>query len=236
MEGDLLKADALRAELLALASGEAVIASIGGLHGKIWQRARPHLAISPGVRSTGRPGVMSEQELARRLASGDAAAFDALVELYAGKLLGYAQRSLSPSDAEDVVQEAFLVVVKKARTLAEHPNLGGFLFQTLRYLIIDRLRRQEKQPLSGADIEVQPPDEQADDLAAALIRQEDLQRVAQALHDACNPLEQDVMALALEGLDHRDIAQQLDLTANHVRVIKHRAIQKVRVALEVDHE
>lgn len=179
---------------------------------------------------------MSERQLAQGLARGDVAAFDALVELYAGKLLGYAQRSLSPANAEDAVQEVFVVVVKKAGELAEHPNLSGFLFQTLRYLMVDALRRQKRQQLSRTSADSQQPDEHADDVAAAVIRQEDLARVAQALHDVCHPLEQEVMLLTLEGLDPSDISRQLDLEANHVRVIKHRATQKLRVALEVDHE
>lgn len=209
---------------------------IGNLHRKIWQQVRPHLAIAPDSRSPGTPGTMPARELARRLARGEAAAFDALVGMYAGKLLGNAQRSLNPADAEDVVQDAFVVVVKKASELAAHPNLSGFLFQTLRYLIVDRLRQQERQRLSSANIEIQQSDEQADDVAAAVIRQEDMDRVAQALHEVCNPLEQEVKALALEGHAASDIARQLDITANHARVIKHRAIEKLRDALEVGHE
>jgi RNA polymerase sigma factor (sigma-70 family) len=134
------------------------------------------IARRPFGRATGggvRAGAVAE--LARR----EATAFDALFELYAGKLLGYAQRSLPRSDAEDVVQETFLVVVQKAQTLVEHPNLGGFLFQTLRFLIVDRLRRQERQHVVDLNVETQRWDEHADEVATAAIRQEALERVAQ---------------------------------------------------------
>ncbi len=231
-----MNADAIRNLLITLASRDAATPTTRAWHRQIWRRLCPHLTLAPSDRAAGRTGAMSERELAQRLANRDAAAFDALVELYAGKLLGYAQRSLSPSDAEDVVQEAFIVVVKKAPELADHPNLGGFLFQTVRYLIIDWWRRRDPLRLSSDDIEAQLLDDAAADLATALIQQENVARLAQALHDVCNPLEQDVIALSLDGHEPRDIAQQLDLTVNHVRVTKHRAIQKLRAALEVDYD
>ena len=231
-----MNAEALRERLLTLANGDGATPSISYLRDRIWRRVRPHLTVLPGDRAAGTPGAISDRELAQRLARGDAAAFEALIELYAGKLLGFAQRSLSLSDAEDAVQETFAVVVQKAEELAEHPNLGGFLFRTLRYLTVDALRRRERERGSPADVEAQGVDDQADAVAAAIIWQQDLERLAQALHDVCNPLEQEIIAMTRDDLEPSDIAQRLDLPANRVRVIKHRAIQKLRAALGVHHE
>lgn len=39
--------------------------------------------------------------------------------------------------AEDLVEEVFLILLYKQEDLLTHPNIGGWLSQTLKYLILD---------------------------------------------------------------------------------------------------
>ena len=42
--------------------------------------------------------------------------------------------------AEDLVEEAFLILLYKQKDLLTHPNIGGWLSQTLKHLILDETK------------------------------------------------------------------------------------------------
>lgn len=67
---------------------------------------------------------------------------------------------------------------------------------------------------------------------AALLRREDKDRLALLLTQACTPLEQQVIAMDLDDCDGPEIAEALDITPQHVRVLRHRALAKLRKAIE----
>ena len=61
--------------------------------------------------------------------------FEELCEDYYEKILRYLYSSLSDETAaRDCTQEVFLVACQKAELLKQHPNPGGFLFQTAKNL------------------------------------------------------------------------------------------------------
>ena len=62
---------------------------------------------------------LSEGQLLRRFAAGDQGAFETLVERHGPMVLGVCRRSLRHSrDVEDAFQATFLVLLRKAGTLA----------------------------------------------------------------------------------------------------------------------
>ena len=71
-----------------------------------------------------------------------AASFDPLRP----KLMRVAYRMLgSVADAEDMVQEAFLILWNKRDKLSMHPNIGGWLVETMRGLMLNYLRKQKRR-------------------------------------------------------------------------------------------
>lgn len=172
----------------------------------------------------------SDEALLAALVRGDAAAFDILFDRHAARLNGYARRWLQSADAADAVQETFLVLFQKARDVLDHvdPNISGFLFSTLRHKLRDALATRET-PVAEANANEPSPE---DDGLTTLLRREDAARLACLLDRACNPLEQDVVMLDLEDRDGSEIASMLGTSLGNVRVVRHRALAKLRRALQ----
>lgn len=84
-------------------------------------------------------------DLCRRCGEGDEAAFSDVYRRFGGVLYGAALRILkSPPEAEEVVQEAFLTLYRKA---AETPpnKLGGWLHRVTVNRSLDRLRSRKRR-------------------------------------------------------------------------------------------
>jgi len=84
-------------------------------------------------------------DLCRRCAGGDEDAFSEVYRRFGGTLYGTAWRILkSPQEAEEVVQEAFLTLYRKA---GEDPprNLGGWLHRVTVNRSLDRIRKRTRR-------------------------------------------------------------------------------------------
>jgi RNA polymerase sigma-70 factor (ECF subfamily) len=188
---------------------------------------------APAGALRGRPPTSSDSDeaLLQALLRGDAAAFDALFDRWAPRLNGYARRSLRPDDADDAVQETFLVLFEKAESILAHVpvNIPGYLFSTLRNKVRHTLVARSREAAAGALDDAVPSIDEA--ALNVLLRREDETRLVELLDRVCTPLEQDVLTLDLEGRNGPEIARSLGITPEHVRVLRHRALIKLRAAL-----
>lgn len=169
----------------------------------------------------------SDEALLAAFLAGDGDAFEQLADRHLGRLAGYARRYL-PSGADDLVQETVLVLLRRSQEVLQHPspNVGGFLFGVLRNLC--------RKALAGGEVDLAAAPEPTEELDPAdlLDRHRDRARLVDVIERACNVLEQDVLALALDDFTNTEIAAQLSITTNHAGQVKFRALKKVRAALK----
>lgn len=86
-----------------------------------------------------------DQRVMVRVAAGDASAFRVLVERHTASLLAHATRMLrNPSEAEEVVQEAYVRLWKAAPSYRPEAKLRTFLHGIAHNLCIDRLRARKR--------------------------------------------------------------------------------------------
>jgi RNA polymerase sigma-70 factor (ECF subfamily) len=207
--------------------------NLAPLRERIFGRLRA-LGWAPGGRTRGDLDTTEKSDgalLNALVNKGDTHAFKVLFDRHGGRLNGHARRWLPGADAADAVQEAFLVLFEKAPTLlaregvkVDDVNVGGYLFVTLRYKILRALASREA-PEAAASEEQASPD---DDGITALLRRDDAAELASLLERTCNPLEQHVVMLDLEDRDDAEIASQLGISAGNVRVVRCRALKKLR--------
>src|ERR671932_91138 len=92
--------------------------------------------------------LLSDKELISRVARRDRAAFEVLYDRYSPKAMGLALKLLGePNLAEEIVQEAFWRVWKRADTYTtQRGEFSTWLFGIVHNLAIDELRRQGSRP------------------------------------------------------------------------------------------
>jgi RNA polymerase sigma factor (sigma-70 family) len=166
------------------------------------------------------------QLLARFTADRDEAAFAELVRRHGPMVLGVARRVLhDPHDAEDVFQAAFLVLARKAASVAWRDSVGGWLFPVVYRLALKvragraRRRLHEAQVRTMAEQDPRLPD---GDLRAIL--DEELARLPDHYRSV-------VVLCYLEEKTQREAARQLGLTPGEVRGRLERARSRLRQRL-----
>ena len=181
----------------------------------------------------------TDDALMARAGRGDKAAFAVLVRRHLARATAIAQRIVANrSDAEEVVQEAFLRCWQKAPDWqpaeaagagfeAERAQFATWLYRVLTNLCLDRKRRPQPVELEAAD---EIPDS-GDDGFARTARGEQSQRVAEAM--ARLP-ERQRAALALcyyEDLGNIEAAKALDISVGALESLLVRGRRALRDSL-----
>jgi RNA polymerase sigma-70 factor (ECF subfamily) len=171
------------------------------------------------------------QELLRKTAAGDSAAFATLYKQTSAKLFGVAVRIAGRGEvAEDALQECFVLVWQRARDY--DPVRGGvmsWLIAIMRNSTIDRLRRRGARPEGHA-----VPEEALRQLAAP--DSTDLGAELRALRGCLDELEEKprraVVLAYLYGLSREELAAQLAVPVGTVKSWLRRSLDRLRRCLE----
>jgi RNA polymerase sigma-70 factor (ECF subfamily) len=173
---------------------------------------------SPAVRTP------NSAELVRLIRSGDPAALSAAYFEFAPRLITLADRLLgSMADAEDVVQDLFVALPEALEQYQERGKFSSWLNRTLVRLALMRLRGQRRRRETGLDAEsiTQP--------SATGLAPLDLEPALRSLSDDDRTI---VVLKAIEGYSHDEIAELLGIRPNTSAVRYHRALERLRSALE----
>ena len=172
--------------------------------------------------------------LARRIAAARPPAADAEAQFYqryAPRVRRYGLRLLrEPQAAADLVQQVLLMTIEKLRAgqVDEPERLGSFVLGVCRRIALDlqRTRRRQQRLL----------DTFAGDVPAGMAEREPRLDDARLLHCLeCLP-ERERSILVMTFYDDRpagDVAAQLGLSEVNVRVIRHRALERLRRCVTV---
>jgi RNA polymerase sigma-70 factor, ECF subfamily len=188
--------------------------------------AAPSAAVGPDA---------SDEDLMRALAAGQQEALGPLYSRYAPLVFNLAAQSLGRPAAEEVVQEVFLAVWRKADTF--NPERGTFrawVLQAAHYRIINELRSRSRRPQTEPDPEgahlaaLQAPEPDPSDAVWFEYRRNAVRAAMQKL-----PLPQrQALGLAFfEDLTHEQVASVLQLPLGTAKTRIRAGLQKMRLAL-----
>lgn len=198
----------------------------------------PEMAATPGgssrsaesdsIGSGGGRGA-DEPELVAAVQEGDRAAFDRLVTRYLDSAYAVAVSILRhEQDAEDAVQAAFLRALERIDHLRPGSRFGPWFYRVLRSTCLN-LRRREALRSHPEVPETASSDD--DDPHRALERTEARRRVLEALEELPERQRTAVTLYDLEGYDHAEIAEILDIAVGTSRANLHHGRQALRRVL-----
>mgnify|MGYP001824460153 CR=1 FL=1 len=173
-----------------------------------------------------------EQAAIARIRAGDAEGLGVLVREHTGSALGLAYRLLeNRQDAEDVVQEAFMSVLKNIDSFELGRPFGPWFHRIVanraHNLIKARARRSGEELTPSIPSDGVLPDEAAQRAEAA-------ERVTAALAQLPGDQRTAIRLFELDGYTSAEIAEVLEVAPGTVRWHLHQARRKLRRILDPD--
>jgi RNA polymerase sigma-70 factor (ECF subfamily) len=176
------------------------------------------------------------------LRAGRAAAYEQLVRTHGGRLLAVARRLLAnEDDARDALQEAFLNAFRNIHRFEGQALLSTWLHRIVVNVSLMKLRSRRRKPEESLD-HLLPAfrddghfmerfESGAEPADARLAREEEHAAVRAAIDDLPEHSRTILLLRDIEGMSTQDVADQLGITANAVKLRLHRARQALRTLL-----
>lgn len=200
----------------------------------------------------------AERYLLDAVRRGDEQGWPQLVDRYQGRLLAFArQRVRNANDAEDLVQETFIGLLRGLERFRGESSLETYLFSILRRRIIDShrgkargvcllrdtLRANDEDNDAGPEARLPAPDPTASTYARRKEHRGELHsalagaitELVRGYKESLNFRELKVIELLFYAqLNNAQVAQAVGVGAGHVATIKHRSLARIRKHL-LDH-
>jgi len=176
-----------------------------------------------------------EKALVRRLQEGDRAAFARLVEEYSPQIYGQALRMMQdPAEAEEILQETFLQVVRHIDDFRGQSQLGTWLYRIATNQALMRLRRKRPASLSLEDAgqnereTLLPSADWSKRPEAELLDREAREEMERAITELPDSLRVVFLMRDVQGMSTAETAEALDLSISAVKSRLLRARLKLR--------
>src|SRR4030088_3032635 len=201
-------------------------------------RKRPRDPEAPNSRQSTKP--VTEAEAIRLAQAGDAAAFEFLYHLHSRRVSALClPMGNNPSDAEDLMQEAFLQLFRKIGTFRGESAFSTWLHRMTVNVVLMKLRKKTL-PATSLD-EVTDPDEEtggprkdvgAPDLRlSGAVDRVNLERCVEKLPPGYRTV---FMLHDVQGYEHNEIAKIMDCSVGNSKSQLHKARTRLRDLLQED--
>ncbi|MCG3088714.1 RNA polymerase sigma factor [Sporosarcina cyprini] len=150
--------------------------------------------------------------------------------LYERDLTSYLVYFTGSFDVEDYVQETFLIALQKQSSFHQRSHPRTWLISIARNHVLDTYRRKRVWERLMPFLHASPPVQTS--LEAALIATDDQHRLYLAISKLSSRDRDVVILRGILELSVNETAQVMNCSANHARVLFHRALAKLRKSLE----
>jgi len=183
-------------------------------------------------------------DVIQRAQRRDPEAYDRLIEQYSPRLYGYFYRLTgSKHDAEDLLQELFVRLVRTIGNYKHEGKFDGWLFRIALNLVRDRVRRrktaksaglmqQSYTPTDEKDLLARLPDNSAGQPDEILQRAEQIDRMQQAVKKLPEPEREVIMMRHFSQMSFREIAQAMNVPLGTALARGHRGLARLRNLME----
>lgn len=190
------------------------------------------------VKKEDKVSAIPEEEIIRQAQEGNAGAFEQLYRRYSGLVYSLCLRMLNnDSEAEDLTQEAFLLLFRKIRTFRGEAKFSTWLHRLTSNLVLMRFRKKRHPEVSlDATLESGEEDSRplmefgAPDLRlSGVIDRTNLSRAIEQLPDG---YKQMFILHDVEGYEHHEIAKILGCSTGNSKSQLYKARLRLRELLQ----
>ena len=169
----------------------------------------------------------ADLELAGKIRSGDGAAFDELYRQHAGRLYNLAFRMAgAANDADDLLQEIFLLAYRKLGSFRGESSLGTWLYRLAMNHCLDVLRsRQSRMGQQTDSLDEESASEPVAAPALGAVSRIDLDRAINRLPHACRAA---FLLHDVEGFGHNEVGAILGISEGTSKSQVHKARLRIR--------
>ena len=173
------------------------------------------------------PGVSEDAMLVSDARTGDRVAFGRLYDRYARMVHGVLLARVPVGEVDDLVQDVFLLALRRLSTLRETSSFAAWLAAIARNVASDYHRRSVPEEaltddVSGNEIQCGMCSGDQDGPAAAIL---------DAVMSLSEAYRETLILRLVEGMTGPEIAARTGLTHGSVRVNLHRGMQQLRAKL-----
>ncbi len=161
----------------------------------------------------------------------DEKAIKMLYDRFYRALVAYGCQFVEKEIAEDIVQETFSVLWERQPQFASTFQLSTYLYTTVHNMAFNHLRHQTVHNNYRQDIVGNLQEFMLVDDTTESFSKEEIYRQLFLAVDQLPPRQREVFLLCMEGKKNKDIAEQLQISAETVKVQKRRAINHLREEL-----
>jgi RNA polymerase sigma-70 factor (ECF subfamily) len=194
-----------------------------------WRRA------GRGRAGAGDAGQAADEQLMAQLAAGRQEALGPLYSRYASRIFALAAHSLDRATAEEIVQEVFLAVWRRAGTFVpERGTFRAWVFQIAHFRVLNELRRRSRQPQTVEDPDGVRVGEAVDPAAGPdeVVGREDERVTLLKAVEALPPAQRRPVEMAFfDGLTHEQVAAQLQVPLGTAKTRIRAGLQRLRAGL-----
>jgi RNA polymerase sigma-70 factor (ECF subfamily) len=163
-------------------------------------------------------------DVVARALAGDRRAFGVVFERYAPMVHGVLLARVSKQDADDLVQDVFETALVKLTTLRDGSAIGAWLAQIARNKAMDAARRNKKTEEVDDDLEGRD---------ATPSQRVEANRILGAIRALPEAYRETLVLRLVEGMTGPEIAAQVGMTAESVRVNLHRGMKMLKERLGI---
>ena len=172
--------------------------------------------------------LADEKLILAKIAKGDQQAFGILFNFYRNKVFGYALTILQEDTAaEEIVQDVFIKLWIKRKTLLTIENFGGFLRTTTRNETLNALKK-----IASEQKNYQIANQNTSDIDSGTeneIQFRETKKLLDAAIEKLPPQQKLIYNLChIEGLKQRDVAEKLNLSPLTVKTHLRDAVKSIK--------
>jgi len=169
--------------------------------------------------------LQGDEKLIAMARGGNPGAFEAIVDRYQGRLLGFCRQMLgSTEDAEDVLQEVFVNAYKAMLADEREINLRPWLYRIARNRCLNHLRKPKADAQETMDM---VPEVDAASTAERVHNREEFRQILSDVNKLPETQRAALLLREMDALSYEEIAAAMDTTVPSVKSLLVRA----RIAL-----